>query len=188
VKAGKPTVSRYAVAVPVGPDLLLTAAAPLENATSFRLETSSSNTLDAELVRRDPAVGLALLRVKGQRLPYLNLAGSFAGGDVICWGFPDVNIFNPAPDSITGKSVAPKSDKWTVALARHPRLAGAAILDKTGKLVGLAVGDRDAVPTQMPAVPLDQIKAFLAADAPTGLCSNPDPSLVMQLTASREAQ
>src|SRR5256885_1637248 len=70
VKAGKPSVSRYAVAVLVGPDLLLTAAAPLEGAGSFHLETASGSSFEAQLLRRDPALGLALLRVSGQRLPY----------------------------------------------------------------------------------------------------------------------
>jgi tetratricopeptide (TPR) repeat protein len=189
LKAGPRTVSRYAVAVPVGPDLLITAAAPLENATALRLETSTSNTFDAELVRKDANIGLALLRVKGQQFPFLNLAsGAFAGGDAVCWGFPDVNVFNPAPDSIVAHTTPPKGDKWIISMTRHPRLAGAAILDKSGNLVGIALGDRDTVASQIPAVPLDALRAFLGADAPKTVSANPDPSLVMQLTASREVQ
>jgi tetratricopeptide (TPR) repeat protein len=188
-KAGKPMVSRYAVAVPVAPDLLLTAAAPLEGAGSFHLETAAGNSFEAQLVRRDSAIGLALLRVSGQRLPYLNLAvGTFTGGELVCWGFPDVNIFNPVADSIAAKAVAPKGEKWTVALIRHPRLPGAAVLDKGGNLVGLALGDRDTVASLIPAVTADQIRTFLGADVPKAACANPDPSLVMQLTASHEAQ
>jgi tetratricopeptide (TPR) repeat protein len=190
VKAGPRTVSRYAVAVPVGPDLLITAAAPLESSTALRLETSASNTFDAELVRKDASVGLALLRVKGQQLPFLNLASAaFAGGDAVCWGFPDVNVFNPAPDSIVAHTTPPKGDgKWIISMTRHPRLAGAAILDKAGNLVGIALGDRDTVATQIPAVPLDVLRTFLGTDVPKMVSANPDPSLIMQLTASREVQ
>jgi tetratricopeptide (TPR) repeat protein len=190
VKAGPRTVSRYAVAVPVGPDLLITAAAPLENSTALRLETSASNTFDAELVRKDANIGLALLRVKGQQLPFLNLAsGASAGGDAVCWGFPDVNVFNPAPDSIIAHTTPPKGDgKWIISMTRHPRLAGAAIIDKRGNLVGIALGDRDTVAAQIPAVPLDVLQTFLGADVPKMISANPDPALIMQLTASREVQ
>jgi tetratricopeptide (TPR) repeat protein len=188
-KAGPRTVSRYAVAVPVGPDLLITAAAPLENATALRLETSTSNSFDAELVRKDTGIGLALLRTKGQQFPYLNFAqAAFAGGDAVCWGFPDVNVFNPAPDTIVAHTTPPKGDRWIISMTRHPRLAGAAILDKAGNLVGIALGDRDTVASQIPAVPLDSLRTFLGADAPKIVSANPDPSLVMQLTASREVQ
>jgi hypothetical protein len=168
---------------------VITAAAPLENATSLRLETSTSNTFDAELLRKDATTGLALLRVKGQQFPFLNLApAAFAGGDAVCWGFPDVNVFNPAPDTIVAHTTPPKGDKWIISMTRHPRLAGAAILDKAGNLVGVALGDRDTVATQIPAVPLDALRTFLGADAPRTVCANPDPSLIMQLTASREVQ
>ena len=99
-----------------------------------------------------------------------------------------LTIFNPVPDSIPAKGLSPKSDRWTITMSRHPRLPGAAILDKSNNVVGIVLGDRDSLATQMPAIPLEAIRAFLAADAPKVLCANPDPSLVMQLTASREAQ
>lgn len=184
---GRRMVTRSAVAVPVGPDLLITAAAPVEGAAEFLLETPSGDNFKAELVRKDAATGLALLRVAGKQFRYLNLATGFAGGDVTCWGYPEVSIFAPIADSIPGKSAAPRSG-WTLSLRRHPRLAGTAILDTSNMLVGLTLGDRDSVMTQIPAVSLDQVRTFLASDAPKTVCSNPDPAGVLQLTASREVQ
>jgi hypothetical protein len=184
----KRTVSRSAVAVPVGPDLFLTAAGSVDNATDFLLESPGGDALKGELVRKDPALGLALLRLPGQHLPYLNLAAAVTPGEVVCWGFPDVSIFNPVADSFTGTASAPKATGWTINLRRHPRLAGAAVLDKFGKLAGIALGERDTVASLIPAVGVDQIRAFLGADAPKSACSNPNPQGVMQLTASHEAQ
>ncbi len=181
-------VSRSAVAVPVGPDLLVTAAAPIDGATVFQLENVSGDTFKGELVRRDAETGLALIRVTGKRLTYLNLATGFAGGDVTCWGFPEVSIFNPIADSIGGSTTAPKAAGWTVMLRRHPRLMGAAILDGKGALIGITIGDREIPASRMSAVTLEQLRAFLGADAPQTACSSPNPSGVMQLTASREVQ
>jgi hypothetical protein len=181
------SISRSAVAVPVGPDLLITAAAPLANASEFLLERSSGESFKAELVRADPVSGLALLRVAGQRMPYLNLAAGFTAGDVVCWGFPDVSVFSPVASSFGGSAGAAQGSKWTIAMRRHPRLAGTALVDKSGALVGIGLGDRETVASQIPAATLDQIRAFLGADAPKAICSNPDPGGIMQLTASRGA-
>jgi tetratricopeptide (TPR) repeat protein len=188
IKSTRRSVQRSAVAVPVAPDLVLTSAAPVENAVEFMLETATGSSFKAELVRKDPATGLALLRVAGQRFTHLNLATSFAGGEVMCWGFPNVAIFSPVPESFPALTAAPKSTGWIIAMSRHPRLAGAAILDKTGKLVGLALGERDTLASQIPAATLEQIRAFLGGDAPKALCANPDPAAIMQLTASHESQ
>lgn len=187
-KAAKRTVYRSAVAVPVGPDLVVTAAAPIDNATEYVLETAGGNSFKAEFVRKDAATGVALLRIPGQRMAYLNLAASFNGGEVTCWGYPDVSIFSPVAAPIGGTTTAPRGNSWSVAMLRQPRIPGAAIVDKSGRLVGIALGDRDTVASQIPAVTVDQLRTFLGADAPKAICSNSDPGGVMQLTASREAQ
>jgi hypothetical protein len=177
------SVTRYAVAVPVGPDLLLTAAAPIEKATEFKLESPSGNIFTAQLVRKDGT--LALLRVPGQQFAFLNLASTFAGGEVACWGYPEVSIFSPVADSILTSAPAPREKGWNLSLRRHPRLAGAAVVDKSGSLVGLTLGDRESAMTQMPAATAEQIRAFLGTDAPKSLCANPDPRGVLQLIATR---
>jgi tetratricopeptide (TPR) repeat protein len=178
---------RNAVAVPVGPDLVVTSAAPVENAIEFMLETATGSSFKAELVRKDPASGLALLRVSGQRFNHLNLATTFAGGEVACWGFPNVAIFSPVVESFPAFTPAPKSSGWVIAMSRHPRLAGAAILDKAGKLVGIALGERDTLATQIPTATLEQLRTFLGSDAPKTACADPDPATILQLTASHEA-
>ena len=62
------------------------------------------------------------------------------------------------------------------------------LLDKTGSLVGITLGDRDSVMTLIPSATVEQIRTFLAEDAPKSRCSNPNPAGIMQLTASRDAQ
>ena len=176
-------VTRQAVAVPVGPDLLITSAALVDAGNSIQLESANGDLFKAEFVRKDPATGLALLRVSGQRLRYLNLADQFAGGEVQCWGYPEVSIFNVAPQGFSGNAAAPKAN-WSVSLQRHPRLSGAALLDKSGKLVGIVLCERDTPSSQLPAVSAATVRAFLGADFPTSICSNPDPSGVLQLTVS----
>src|SRR5439155_21756475 len=107
----------------------------------------------------------------------------FTGGEVTAWGYPDYSIFNPVADGITATAPAPR-DKWSLALRRHPRIAGAAVVDKSNNLVGLTLGDLESPMTQIPTATVDPLRSFLGADAPKSLCTNPDPRGVLQLTAT----
>src|SRR5207247_1890499 len=101
------TVVQYAAAFPIAPDLLVSAAAPLEGATRIGLVSADGGTLKAELVRADDATGLALLRLTDRKMSYLTLAADFKGGAVQCAAFPTVNIFNPAAELLNGSAPAP---------------------------------------------------------------------------------
>ena len=69
-------------------------------------------------------------------------------------------------------------------------LAGAPLLDRTGQLVGVVVAQRDDEITQLPAVPLDQIRAFLGGELPAEIFDLPrhDPQSVGPLVYDLHAQ
>jgi hypothetical protein len=120
-------------------------------------------------------------------MPFLNLAADFAGGTLRCAGLPSPSVFGPAVDVLEGRGGRPPAGDaaWTVSLPRHPRLAGAPLLDAaTNALVGVVVAERDDPATQLPAVGAAAIRAFLAEhDAlPKADCGNPDPKGVYQVT------
>ena len=84
------------------------------------------HTEDLKLVERTGAQGLALLRLQGKVLPYLNLAARpFVGGPVQCPAYPEVPVSGVSPESINGRALAAQDEGWKVSLAKHPRLAGA---------------------------------------------------------------
>jgi len=172
VQTTKYMVCRYAVAVPVAPDLLVTAASVARGATEFQLTGADGKTRTAKLVRDDADTGLALLRVTDGRLPYLKLAESSRGGDFACWGLPDVPVRRPVPTAIAAAAGTPKaipsSIPWQISMRRHPRLPGAAVVDKANMLTAIALGERDALTALVPAVPVEQLRMFLAADLPAG--------------------
>jgi hypothetical protein len=181
----KRTFSRSATGFAVGPDLILTTAAAVKGAGRVVVEIPGAQPLEAT-VERTGAEGLALLRVKGQRVSYLNLATQFAGGNVQCPAFPEVSVFGVTLESIGGKANKPQDEGWKVALNKHPRLPGAPLLDESGNLVGIEMGDREDVRDRLPALPLGRILAFLGGDAPQQRCATSNAAAVVQITASFE--
>ncbi len=178
-------ITRYAAAFPVGFDLLITSGAAVDHAESIGLEDSQGNTHKAELVRADEKTGLALIRVAGQKFAYLNLASTFAGGEVRCVGFPTVAIFSPTPEIMPGKANKPVAGNWSAAFSVNPRLAGAPMILPDGSVVGVVMADRDLPPSQTPAIRLDEVKTFLGDDAPHRANQiKTDPPYVLILTAS----
>jgi hypothetical protein len=120
--------------------------------------------VQATLVRTDSAGKLALLQLT-KSVAYLDLAPSFTGGPVTCTGFPEVDIFNPTPATITGVTPAP-ADDWEIKLNKHPRLGGAPLTITGGKLVGVELAARDSDPAAIPAASLDSVHTFLGSDQP----------------------
>lgn len=180
-------VTKQAAAFPVAADLLVTSAEAVAGATRITLQAGDGVPFDAAVVASDEATGLALLKAAGQRLMPLGLAASFAGGNVSCVGFPSVNIFDPVPETLAGgaPAIAP-GGKWTVRLARNPRLGGSPLL-AGGKVVGVQLATRDADAASVPAATLDDLKKLLADHVPAAAvagAANP-LSVTMQLTAVR---
>ena len=178
------TFSRSATGFAAAPDLFLTSADAVKGAASVRIDVPGALPMDATVERA--ADGLALLRVKGQRLAYLNLANAFTGGPIHCPAFPEVSVFGANLENLTGRALAPQEDGWKVALLKHPRLPGSPILDDGGSVVGIEIGDRDDPYDRLPALSFKKIREFLAADAPTQPCGNPRQAPVVQIIASFE--
>jgi tetratricopeptide (TPR) repeat protein len=179
------TFSRSSAGFAVGPELFLTAASAVKGAARIIVEIPGAQPLEAS-VERTGDEGLALLRVKGQRLSYLNLATAFAGGAVQCPAFPEVSVFGVTMETIAGKANKPQEEGWKVALNKHPRLPGAPLLDETGNLVGIEMGDREDLRDRLPALPFGRIQSFLASDAPTQRCATSNTAAIVQITASFE--
>lgn len=180
----KVRITQYAAAFPVAPDMVVTSAATVEDGATLQLQGADGQGIAAELVRKDGNTGLALLRITGRKLNPLALADSFNGGQITCASFPTVDLFSPSAQGIPGSATAPK-EGWTVQLNVHPRLAGAPILSG-GKVVGVCVAPRDAERAKLPAVTLEQLKAFLGSDVtPPARAGDPTASL-LQLVTTRE--
>lgn len=182
----KVRITSYAAAFPISDNLILTAAAPMADATEIELQAADGTPVKATLVRLDETSGLALLRVSDRKLIPMMLAPAFTGGAVQCAAYPSVNIFNPVAESIPGTAKAPAGD-WRISLSRHPRLGGAPLLSGN-KVVGIELASRDIDAAQIPAVTLDAIKKFLGSDLPKAPAGGPEPCAAMlQLMATRES-
>jgi hypothetical protein len=150
----------YAAGFAVTTDLMVTSAAAVEGTTRISVQPVGANPFDAEVVKVDAASGLALIKLKGGRLPALVLDEAFVGGPVTCAGFPTPAIFDPEAEVITGSAAAPK-DKWSVRLAKHPRLPGAPVISG-GKVVGVELASRESETGTLPTATPQQIKALVA--------------------------
>ena len=115
---------------------------------------------------------------------YLNLASKVVGNQFACWGLPDATVEKPIPEALPTMAASPKSADWAVSVQRNPRLPGAAVVDLTGALVGIALGKRTSESLQVPAVPLDELRSFLGADAPSAPGARAQVSDIMELRAS----
>jgi len=176
-------VTSYAAAFPVAPDLLVTTAESVADATEIQVQVADGSAYPATVVRSDADSGLALVRVSNVKLAYMGLADHFAGGTVSCVSFPSVDLFSPSATAINGSATLPKGG-WRVHLSETPRLGGGPLL-VDGRVVGVELATRDSDITAIPAVTLDDLKKFLAADLSPGGTADPITSTV-QLSATRE--
>jgi hypothetical protein len=110
----------------------------------------------------------------------------FAGGPVQCPAYPEVSVFGVSVEVLKGKALGAGDEGWKVALGKHPRLAGAPLLDSNGDLVGVEMADREDLTTQLPALSLKTVRAFLGNDLPGQPCGNPRAAVVVQVTGSFE--
>jgi hypothetical protein len=180
----KVSVTNYAVAFAVAPNLAITDASAVKDGTNFTLQCPDGTVVQATLVRTDSTGKLALLQL-GKKVAYLDLAATFTGGPITCTGIPEVNIFNPTPEGITGTAPAP-ADGWQIKLNKHPRLGGAP-LTAGGKLVGAELAARDSDIAQIPAIALEAIRSFVGSDLPAPGHGTTTPSAtIFQLVSTSE--
>lgn len=177
-------VSSYSAAFAVGPNLLVTSAESVADASDIQIQIADGNAFPAKVVRSDTESGLALLSVPTAKFTWLNLADQFVGGTVSCVSFPSVDLFQPSAALIAGSATSPK-EPWHVRLSEAPRLAGGPLLFN-GKVVGVELATRDSEIGAIPAVTLAVLKNFLASDFSPGGTAADGVAATVQLTATRE--
>ncbi len=176
-------LTRYAVAFAIAPDIVVTSAKAVENATTITVTLSDGRSMTATALRENRSDGLALLKVDNAALPCLAIARSTGEGGLTCVGYPEVDLFNPVPHDMSLTASA-QSESWKVSFNVSPRLPGGPIIQNNA-VVGVELGDRDGEPSSTPAATLQQLAALVADSAnPTPL--SPDPKkAVVQITAER---
>jgi tetratricopeptide (TPR) repeat protein len=176
-------LTRYAVGFAVAPDVLVTAASAVEDASSITVTLSDGKSMTATVLRAHHGDGLALLKVDRANLPCLALATSADASALTCFGFPEVDLFNPVPRSMDLSADA-QGGSWKVRFTVSPRLPGGPILQNNA-VVGVELGDRDSEPSTTPAATLTQLAA-LVADSANPANATPDPKkAIVQIAAER---
>jgi hypothetical protein len=177
--------NRTATGFAIGPDLLLTAASAVKDAKRVVVEFPNAVPIEAK-VERSGTEGLALLRLTGQRMAYVNPAEQFPGGPVQCPAYPEVSVFGVAVEVIKGRALALQDEGWKVSLSKHPRLPGAPVLDSAGDLVGVEMAEREDLLDKLPALSLKAVRGFVGSDLPGQPCANPKGAAVVQVTGTFE--
>jgi TolA-binding protein len=175
--------TRYAAAFAVAPDLLVTASSAVADATDIEIPTSAGQPIKAEVVRADAPSGLTLLRVSGAHFSPLPIAAAAKMGACKCEAFPEVNLFGPMSQELTG-SLSVNGEHSTVSLDKLPRLPGGPLL-QDGKVVGIEIGDRESDRENIPAVSLELLQPLLASDATGKAVVTDMKNSVFQIAASR---
>jgi tetratricopeptide (TPR) repeat protein len=177
-------VTSYAAGFPVGPNLLVTAADGVADATDIQVQAADGAAYPATLVRSDPETGLALLRVPAAKFAALNLADHFGGGSLSCVSFPSVDLFQPTATILNGSAAAPGRG-WHVHLFESPRLGGGPLV-VGGKVVGVELASRDSDINAIPAVTLEDLRKFLGSDISPDSAAVDAVAATVQISAMRD--
>ncbi len=178
-------VTQYGVAFAISQDTLVASHALVNGATDIIVQTAQGTTDEAKVIKSDAESGLVLLRITKLKAAPLKISQQFNGGRVQCVGMPNVDLFRPSADAISGTSAAPK-EPWTVSLDKNPRMSGAPLVSD-GKVVGVTLADRDSEPASIPAVTLDRLTKLLADQPPSnGPFTNDPKAAVFQLIVTRQ--
>jgi hypothetical protein len=151
----------HAAAFAVTPNLLVTASAGLDDQSEIKLIIADGASLNARLIRKDDATGLALLRLVERQVPCLALADAFEPGNIICVTYS--NLLDAKPQAVTGKAPAPTANGWRIGVPTHAHIAGSPLIGEKGKVVGMCIPGDDGRAAS--AVTLAQLKAFVGKDA-----------------------
>ena len=172
-QATAPAKPTPAIAIPIGPDLLVTPSNAIGDAREVRLESTQGLTLRAKVVRIDVGRKLALLKVEGRRLMYFNLGDQLEDGPVQCAVVLKPVVFNLVAEVVDG-DIQRQENGWTVELEHAPRLGGSPVT-KDGRIVGMAIKDANGSGHQPTVVPVNEIRGFLGRDLPRPTHLNADP-------------
>lgn len=174
---GKRTVTRNAAAFPIAPGLFITAADAVQNAREIELTDLEGTSHACKLVRADAALGLALVRADGVKLPPVKLAADFKGGAVRCATFIPISIFDTKADYIAG-NLKLAADGAVLSLNKDPRRPGGPLV--AGKeVVGVSIADRSANLADLPVATLKQLRDFVGSDAPAAGGMFAEPTAVL---------
>ncbi len=179
-------VTRYAAAFPISPELLITAAAPLDNVSEIHIQASDGTSMTATLVKKDADTGLALLKVQNPLKAFYSIDTTFAGGDIQCPAFCELDLFDTRSQVLTGEA---KTDgAWTLKLSKAPSFAGSPLLID-GKVVGVELARASTEADSVPVATLEQVKQLSGDLSSLGSHATPQPTAgVYQVIISAEAK
>jgi len=179
VKPAEDEQERRGTAVAVSPNLVVTAAEAVKGAKKITLIGSDGKPLTAEVVRRDDATKLALLRVTGRPMKYLAVDGDFAGGKVRCLTYDNVGLFSNDADSCNGMCKSVAGDTWNIALDDLPKSPGAPVIDDN-RLIGIEMMIDTTKADSVPTISGKRVLKMLGSDLPADAAANANASNAAQ--------
>lgn len=127
----------------IAPGIVMTNRHVVEKATNIRVQTADKSLVPAELIAADGALDVALLRIKQNDLPILNLGNSdnvHVGDEITAIGFPIV-------ESLTATSTFGRISSTDRVIGENPCFhidltinhgnSGGPLLDRAGKVIGI---------------------------------------------------
>jgi len=180
-KTAEDSSSQNAVAFAIAPDLLVTSAAAVKDATKISIETQDGTRMDATVVPGRVSDGLALLKIEDGHLPSLSLADDFSTDAVSCLGFPTATMFNAVAQTMPVKAAA-AADSWKVEFDTPPRIPGGPLM-QNGKVVGVELCEKDSDPATIPAATLKALKSLVGDSAKPSNTETEPAKAVYLLTA-----
>jgi S1-C subfamily serine protease len=129
------------------PEVVVTAEHTIHHEEDIFVTTSTGEKLAAELAGKDPGTDVAVLRVKGLAVPMISKRDDQeyrVGNLVLAVGRnkESVNASLGVLSSLAGASQSARGGKLDqvirLDLALHPASCGGAVVDATGKLIGIA--------------------------------------------------
>jgi hypothetical protein len=158
----RPTVVRTVrgAAFAVAADKLITCERLVAGAREIQIQTVEGKAFDATFIESDPALGLALLQVKGTSFSPMALADAVHIGPASIAAFVKPAVFSPDLDVVRGE-IYNNLGKMMVRCTNHPRSAGSPIFDSHGKVLAVLTAARDDEPAKLPIVPVESLKKFV---------------------------
>ena len=168
----------------VGPDLVVTNAHVVAGERTSLLERSDGSRVPARVVAFDPRRDVAVLSAPGMDRPALVLADIGVAGRGAVFGHPGGGALRIAPFSVGQRITAlgrdiygeerTSRDVLVLASALAPGDSGGALVDPTGRVVGVAFAIAPDEPGVAYALTTAELRPVLAAagrgDADTGAC------------------
>lgn len=168
----------------VAPDLVATNAHVVAGERATRLERSDGSTVAATVVTFDPERDIAVLRAPGLDRPVLAIGDTSVGGRGAVFGHPGGGPLRLAPFRVGRRGVATGSNIYDtgrverdilfLSAALRPGDSGSALVDRTGKVVGVAFAIAPDKPDVAYALSVKELRAVLAEPrvdrASTGSC------------------